>query len=582
MKNLLAFLQNSFTRLFPPKKPSKIVAKVHSGILQKADRLFRNDDAGMWTELLQNARRAGSTAVLVSMKENESAPISTMITVLDDGRGIEDFQKLLTLGASGWPEATQTAEDPAGMGFFSLCHSTVEVHSGNELVSIDPDVFLGKKSAKVETSSEHVPGTQVRFHRDSRIEVLITALEKVSRFCPLRVFLNGRELPQQDFLAGALVREAIDGIEVGWAIKFEHEFSRHHDDNWNFYGARIEHAVKPIPGFLPAFNVSPSDLNVRFNVLETGHIHLQLPDRRSIIEDGFLATFLKEARGFAYRYIGSQEHHVLPYSSWKEAQELGINLKEASCLLATWHADPCDTALDPLFGRSTDCLLQSCDGAFLVSQDLPNLHTFEAALQTGAIMPGPLYQEDSRYVGYGWYAKLPMVVDVEVLLDGISYENAKATEDRPGHITLEVTVATQPQEFHKIFLPALVHVESGPGECNFVAVKGSPWDNDNLDGPFSILEFLIWATFSASDDWVEADSWQTQFDAYEEDIQRQVNAYFRGPRATLIAILREALDWQAKRLAEELDIAELRFVRAGRDWDIELIRAEPTAQPKST
>jgi hypothetical protein len=32
-----------------------ISAKVHEGILEKADRLFKNDDAGVWIELLQNA-----------------------------------------------------------------------------------------------------------------------------------------------------------------------------------------------------------------------------------------------------------------------------------------------------------------------------------------------------------------------------------------------------------------------------------------------------------------------------------------------------------------------------------------------
>jgi hypothetical protein len=34
---------------------------VHDGILEKADHLFRNDDAGVWIELLQNARRAGAS-----------------------------------------------------------------------------------------------------------------------------------------------------------------------------------------------------------------------------------------------------------------------------------------------------------------------------------------------------------------------------------------------------------------------------------------------------------------------------------------------------------------------------------------
>ena len=38
--------------------------------LEKADRLFRNDDAGVWIELLQNARRASATRVNISFEES--------------------------------------------------------------------------------------------------------------------------------------------------------------------------------------------------------------------------------------------------------------------------------------------------------------------------------------------------------------------------------------------------------------------------------------------------------------------------------------------------------------------------------
>jgi hypothetical protein len=124
-----------------------ISAAFHPGILDKADRLFRNDDEGIWIELLQNARRAGATGVDVSIEEYASDTGACTVTVQDNGRGIDDFQKLLTLGCSGWAAETQAREDPAGMGFFSLCRCTVEVHSGYGLVRISPAVFLGKAEA---------------------------------------------------------------------------------------------------------------------------------------------------------------------------------------------------------------------------------------------------------------------------------------------------------------------------------------------------------------------------------------------------------------------------------------------------
>jgi len=57
-------------------------------------------------------------------------------------------------------------------------------------------------------------------------------------------------------------------------------------------------------------------------------------------------------------------------------------------------------------------------------------------------------------------------------------------------------------------------------------------------------------------------------------VEREVNAYFRGPRATLLAMLRKAIDWDANRLAEQLGIKEIRFRQTGKGqtgWDAELV-----------
>src|SRR5579872_1508238 len=94
-----------------------IRAAVSRGILSKADRLFKNDNVGIWIEVLQNARRAGATLIEVTIEDAEPGSNSCVLTVKDNGSGIENFQNLLTLGDSGWDSATQAVEDPAGMGF---------------------------------------------------------------------------------------------------------------------------------------------------------------------------------------------------------------------------------------------------------------------------------------------------------------------------------------------------------------------------------------------------------------------------------------------------------------------------------
>jgi len=100
-----------------------IKACVSERLLQKATRLFTGTLDGRVIEILQNARRAGATEVRISNKDE-------IVTVQDNGSGIEDFQKLLDLGGSGWDEQLEAGEDPAGVGLFSLAPRKVTIISG--------------------------------------------------------------------------------------------------------------------------------------------------------------------------------------------------------------------------------------------------------------------------------------------------------------------------------------------------------------------------------------------------------------------------------------------------------------------
>ena len=552
-----------------------ISGKVNVAMLEKADRLFRNDDDGVWIELLQNAWRANATAVDISVEESSPASGSCLVTVHDDGQGIESFQSLLTLGSSGWDSETQRAEDPAGMGFFSLCRAEVEVHSGTRLVKIPPSVFLGKGEARVERVP-FVRGTRIRFARTSTKVALVGALERVTEFYPLAIRLDGRELPRHDFLEGALYREQIDGIEVGFATAFEWKWNYYGDGNWNFYGSRIREPFRQFTGIVDSENSrSPLTVYARFNVLETARVKLQLPDRRAIIQDEFFGEFVRKAHAEAYRFFQTQERHALPFKDWKDAKELGVELPEAVCLLTSWHASPQDENAEPLVAHPEQRLLLDATGVLLVERDVPDTHTLEVALQCGSALDGVLYEEKPEYAGYAWYDRLPRIVDTAVLLDGVLYDDWPETAERPTTIEIEATIAQAGQAERSVRLPALIHAQTTePNEISFIAVRNSPWDNDELNGPFSVADFLVWATFRASDDVGECDSWNTQMDYYGKTIERQVNAYFRGPKASLLAILRDAIDWDANRIAEQIGVKEIHFRRtasSGSRWEIELV-----------
>src|SRR4030065_298602 len=100
-----------------------IQAQVSKRLLSKADRLFTGTLEGRIIELLQNARRAGATAVRVTNKDGH-------VSVQDNGQGIMDFSALLDLGRSDWDQAMEMAEDPAGVGVFCLAPREVCLCSG--------------------------------------------------------------------------------------------------------------------------------------------------------------------------------------------------------------------------------------------------------------------------------------------------------------------------------------------------------------------------------------------------------------------------------------------------------------------
>src|SRR5260370_10955146 len=108
-----AFARAARRKIVMQSSSYAIRGKVGAGILNKADRLFRNDDLGTFVEVLQNSRRAATTLLEVGIEEAQGSSAQCVVTIQDDGTGIRDFDQLLTLRSSGWSADTQTTEDPA-------------------------------------------------------------------------------------------------------------------------------------------------------------------------------------------------------------------------------------------------------------------------------------------------------------------------------------------------------------------------------------------------------------------------------------------------------------------------------------
>ena len=143
------------------------------------------------SELLQNARRAGAQRIEVLYDE-----ASRILRVIDDGCGIEDFQKLLTFNESGWNEGTCQEERPFGIGFSKCLYSASRciVSSRSQKIDFLTEEALDRRPIKV-LDIEHHPDTVIELH-GVELPGLKTRLTSVCSGFPVPVVFNGIEMPR--------------------------------------------------------------------------------------------------------------------------------------------------------------------------------------------------------------------------------------------------------------------------------------------------------------------------------------------------------------------------------------------------
>lgn len=295
-----------------------------------------------------------------------------------------------------------------------------------------------------------------------------------------------------------------------------------------------------------------------------------------MIQDEFFNEFCRKVRAAVYRWFQKQERHLLSFNEWKDAQELGVELPEAACQLKTWSNLADDEFAHAVFDEDRNEYVSDVQRVMIVDDEVANRHTLQGALNSAAKLEYVLYRERREFAGYKWYDSLPRLADIDVTIDGVSAADQQwNTKARPKKIELALSIERAGQDDEVLRVPAFIHVESDePGAISFIATENSPWDNDQLDGPFDIADFLVYATFSC---WEEGDTWETQLDQHSRDVQQLVNEYFRGARASLVALLNAALTSDIRHLADQLKVCGIRLNRQGpseRSWEPELVGAD--------
>ena len=381
-------------------------ACVNPRLLKKADRLFTGTLEGRIIELLQNARRAGATKVVIANEEG-------LVTVRDNGQGIEDFARLLDLGGSGWDESLEDSEDPAGVGLFCLAPRRVMIRSNGRMVTIEPDHWTGQPT-DVSDDCEPRPGTILQFTDEPWTREIV---ERHAVFCGMEVIVDGRRCSRDVFVTDAAAHHPELGCRI--EVRDENDLSEWHrrcrTDRYygpsvlvNFHGQIVAIAHQPV-----------GERSLCYLVDLTGEptgIRLMLPARTCPVENDAYRHLMAAIELEAYRFLQRRGHHTLSFEQYKRAGQLGIHLPEATPTYEVgllWH----DMAPEPVeVTMPRDFPLARC---YRLDPEIERRDESESAnahllAALGKFSEPFVPVEIAKcYDGYSW-AKLPTITKVEL------------------------------------------------------------------------------------------------------------------------------------------------------------------------
>ncbi len=473
-----------------------IRAEVSDRLLSKASRLFTGTLDGRINEILQNARRAGATRVEIGNSGGK-------VTVHDNGGGIEHFAKVLHLGASDWDRDMEDAEDPAGVGIFSLATRSVTFRSRGRMMTIEGRGWTGAPVV-VRDDPDPVEGTILRF-ADKEWSHSVVVRHAV--FCGMSVTVDGKVCAWDDFVS----ENAVSYSDLGCRIEAreKHELTPHHlmvgRGRWetnnvlvNFYGQVVTFAHHPAG-------------NERMNFLvdltgEPTALRLMLPARTCLVENEALGTLKHYLEREAYRYIKRRGRHRLTYKQYKRAAEFGFTLPEAEPTYSVGLAVD-DLCPEPVrLEVPEEFPLEKCWRLKPDADESEEVNAHLLAALGNLDQPFVPVRIAQGYDGYGW-AKLPFVervevaVGCEILRDYVWF----------GTITCvrELTIRAHTSDGRRITSPVCMALAQNEDETDLLVTPAAAE---------RLAPEEIWYHLGGQDE--EGDSYDTQRSQFEEALDR--------------------------------------------------------------
>lgn len=522
-------------------QPRTIRAEIHGDAISRVSAFFNASLPQTLDEILQNARRAGATKVDIT------TTAGGVMTITDDGRGIENPDALLAFGLSDWDTDTDQREHPAGMGLYSLARrewTTITSRTpGGEpwTVTLHPEHFVGKAEATIREAPPETPnGTSVSFpHAQAGYET-DRSLRRATGFYPLPVTHNGDPLPREDHLKDALFIRPWRGLRIG-------VYDRSPVHPLNFHGIIVQHT-------LPTVHTLEGNYGVRIDVRDCPDLELTLPARTGLVENDFLPELYTECVRTIYAALASMAsrgHPVdVPHSVWTNAREKhGIQLPEARPLLRPWEPETASSRRPkpppPAVTPPADAVVMK------MNEPTPDQHALARAATAAGLAPR-LYARNQSLQGYPWYDKLMKAEELTIAIvhDGQttllhkwrdhSEKGQEPPTVRPDAIQMTITGTDGAKNRMSASFPADLAFwnesqDSCPDENMPMATKDSDVTIPEL------VQLLTNAYFTPVYDH-DTDSFDTQEDSHQEDSRLIATYLLSSPADALRANIAESVN----------------------------------------
>ena len=514
-----------------------IRARIHDSAIKRVTRTFAASIGEVFSETLQNSRRAGATRVRVAVTGSDG---NLTVTVTDDGAGIVDPAVLLSFGENGWSEDLVAAEDAAGMGMLSLARRGCTVSSRPRAtdgdpapgwrVELQPTHFLGETETKVGPDDgapwPHGAAVSFRASGPEDAERIRRAIEQAARHYPLPVMFEdvpdtpagGERLDRRAFLDGALHVERWRGLVFG-AFKDRWNGFGLNDPDVNFHGLTVSAQLPRVE------SVTGECWTAGADIVDCPDLELVLPARKEPVETPFLEEMREAARLAIYRAMAADPDPRPSFADRKRAHEADIDIAAPPPELRPWRPGLADVDdwREPPKRESVgpDALLMACD------PEPPEAQALGRAAERGGIA-GRLFEPDRRLEGYAWYDAIERIVHIHT--EATVGRRPYALDSYPVPERAGAPGAPLAQRPDSIRMSLTVRPDRGVGRIldldADVAFAGDAWAyvGDALPlvtagsdiEPFQLMELLRAAFFSASDD-ADADSWERQRDVFEQE-----------------------------------------------------------------